>query len=470
MLALLPLLLQLAPCEPPGVVPPAACGTVRVWEDRQARRGRTIDLAVVVLRADGRPDEKRPDPIFLIAGGPGQGAAALAAELSRLAAAQRARRDIVLVDQRGTGASSPLRCDPPEGAPATVWHARAMFDPAVIGPCRDRLVRQADLAKYTTVDAADDLDDVRAALGAERVNLMGGSYGSRVVLVYLRRHPARVRAAVAWSLAPTDIANPLSFSRDAEDALGGLLADCRAEAACRRAFPDGQGDLRRALARLDAGPVALDVADRETGRPARIAVDRGWIAEAIRYALYSAETARRLPLALHEAAAGRWERLVAIGLDNRAGLGRQIALGMLMSVVCAEDVPLITPERTARETANTFLGDYRVRQQVAACARWPRGTLPADYAEPVRSQVPALLISGELDPATAPRHAERVRRTLPRSAHVIVPDAGHGWGAGLIGGSQCMGRVIESFLESADPGRIDRACVKEIRRREFVVE
>jgi pimeloyl-ACP methyl ester carboxylesterase len=276
-----------------------------------------------------------------------------------------------------------------------------------------------------------------------------------------------VRSAVAWAVAPTDFANPLPFARTAQAALDRLIAQCAADAPCRSAFPDPRGDVRRLLARLDAAPASLELRDGE--QTVRISPDRGWMAEAIRYALYSAESARRLPLALHEAADGRYGRLISMGLRNRIANGEQIALGMLMSVTCAEDVPLITRGRAQRETANTFLGDYRVRQQMDACSVWPRATMSNGYDAPVQSAVPVLLLSGELDPATSPQGAERVRRTLTRSAHVVLPDAGHGWLAGLVG-AECVGRVVEQFLTRADPAGLDTSCVNGIKRQPFVLQ
>lgn len=453
--------LKLSPCKLPDPAGEARCGTFTVPENREKRQGRTIDLKVVVLSATG-PD-KAPDPIFMIAGGPGQGAATIAPQLAGILVPHRERRDIILVDQRGTGASNLLQCDPLPGEEPARALTRRMFDPDVLRACRERLSQQADLTQYTTLPAVEDLDAVRAALGYDKINLMGGSYGSRVALVYLRQHPERVRKAVAWSIAPTDMANPLPFAQNSQRALEGVLADCEADTACHAAFPKVREELRQVLARLESGPVTVKTLDPE-GKEVTVTVDKGWIAEAFRYVLYGADRASELPLLIHRAAGGDFGPIVQDGLLTRSAHARGLAMGMLMSVVCSEDIPLIRPEDMKKATEGTFLGDYRVRQQVEACRDWPRARMPPGYSEDVRSDVPVLLLSGEFDPATSPREAERAIRTLSRARHIVIPEAGHGWG---LESTKCVDGIVADFLDAADTSKLDTSCLSRIRRPPF---
>lgn len=456
--------IELSSCSVPGV-DKARCGVYSVYENRESKSGRKIDLKIVVLPAKG-PD-RVPDPIFLIAGGPGQGAASIAATAAAITDPFRSRRDVVLIDQRGTGDSNGLQCDPAPGVSLFESYSRLMFDPAALRACRERLSQRADLTQYTTIQAVDDLDEVRAALGYEKINLMGGSYGSRVVLVYLRRHPASVRSAMAWSIMPANAGGPLIFAQNAQRALEAVLADCEEDAGCRSAFPKLREQFQQVMARVESRPVTVTVKDPE-GKDAKVTVDRGWVAETVRYLFYAENPTRRFPLLIDRAARGDFAPLVQFGIERRAGLQQELAMGMLMSVVCAEDIPLIRPAEVKRTSAGTFLRDYRVRQQVEACRDWPRARLPEGFAEDVRSDLPVLLVSGEFDPATAPAQGESVRRHLSRSAHVIVPEAGHGWW-GLVGAG-CVDQIVGEFLDTADPGKLDTSCLQGVRRGPFVTD
>ena len=176
--------LILGACTDPALPKGARCGTYKVFENRAAKKGRRISLRVVVLPALG-PD-RLPDPVVSFAGGPGESSVGEAGYLSRLLAPLRQRRDILLVDARGTGGSSPLDC--PE-----LQDVQGFLDDNVpagkVRACRERLRKTADLSQYTTDNTVDDVDEVRAALGYPQVNITGASYGTRSVLVYLRRHP-----------------------------------------------------------------------------------------------------------------------------------------------------------------------------------------------------------------------------------------------------------------------------------------
>ncbi|MBV8203304.1 MAG: alpha/beta fold hydrolase, partial [Acidobacteria bacterium] len=278
---------RLAPCHLEGLAEEVRCGTYEVWEDREARRGRKIALNIVVLPALGH--DRAPDAIAPLAGGPGEGVTQAAGSLAEQKGLRR-HRDILLVDQRGTGKSNPLNCDfyGPDshrnGADPRQL-AGDLFPPAAVRACRDRLEKVADLKLYTTALAMDDLDEVRAWLGYPQLDLDGGSYGTRAAQVYLRRHPGAVRCAVLDGVLPVDETIPLHHAYAGKRAVDLLFAECAAQPACHAAFPHPGEELAEVLARVDRG-VQVRIPDHRTGGTALVTPDRGLIAEGIRYLTY----------------------------------------------------------------------------------------------------------------------------------------------------------------------------------------
>jgi pimeloyl-ACP methyl ester carboxylesterase len=455
---------RLKPCRLPGLDEEARCGTLAVWEDRAARRGRKIDLNVVVLPALG--SERAPDPIFYFAGGPGAAASENGLFLAQVKEL-RERRDIVLVDQRGTGRSHPLNCDlygpdshAKEGDPKLL--AGELFPPAQVRACRDRLARDANLGLYTTAPGMDDVDEVRAWLGYDRINLFGGSYGTRAAQVYLRRHPRSVRTVVLDGVAPVDELLPLHHAYAGKRAVDLLLAECAAQPACHAAFPKAAEELQAVMERLDRG-VKVRIPDRRAGGTVEVVASRGLVAEGIRFLMYGS-TARTVPLAVHRAYEGDLSQLVATAIDRRVDLDHALAMGMLFSVTCAEDIPYIDEATAARETAGTLLGDYRIRQQKRACADWPRGAVPPDVHELVRSEVPVLLVSGERDPVTPPEFGERVAARLPASRHLVFPRGAHG------ADSPCAVGIVSAFVERGTTAGLDTSCVAQAAPTAFTLK
>ncbi|MFQ5690410.1 MAG: alpha/beta fold hydrolase [Gemmatimonadota bacterium] len=452
--------LVLEPCRISSTDPPARCGRYPVFENRVGRTGRILALRVVVLPALG-PD-RRPDPVFVLAGGPGQGAAELAPAIGEiLPIGLRRHRDLVLVDQRGTGDSHPLRCQP-ESVEKILEALELRFDPSRLRACRERL--DADPAFYTTPVAADDLDDIRRALGYERINLWGGSYGSRVALVYLRRHPAHVRAIVLRGVVPTYYELPLYFARDAEVALDHVISACAAEAACHRSFPYLRTELATVLHRLEQQPASIQTRDPGGGGTVPLTITRDMFAGGIRLLLYGAPTSRFLPAAMRSALGGDFGPWLRAVLPPVRALARQISLGTFLSVACTEDVSPIDDEDVRRETGGTFLGSAPVENLRRACAAWPRGALPHAFFAPVLSDVPALIISGADDPVTPPRWGKLVARRLPRSLHLVLPRTGH-----FPAAPGCTADLALRFLEAGTSDGLDASCVEAIARPLFFV-
>jgi pimeloyl-ACP methyl ester carboxylesterase len=450
----------LTECRVPGIRNSVQCGVVHRALDPARPDGPKIDVHYVVVPAMAR--RKLPDPVFLLAGGPGQSAIGVAPQTFALFARLNNRRDIVFVDQRGTGKSAPLDCvDPKRESLAEQSDPDQQLK--LMQQCKANLLKlpyikaASDLGFFTTTLAMQDLDAVRQQLGAERIDLVGVSYGTRAALEYMRQFPNAVRRSVLDAVAPPDMVLPVSFSTDGQASLESMFAACDAQPECTRAYPHLRADWATLLKAL---PKTVTVAHPLTGAPETFAMTRDMVLGAIRGSLYSPGTAAALPAAITAAAAGRYEALAGMGslLGSRRGI--QLALGMHFSVVCAEDAPLIdkATDRPGADFGDGFATLYR-----RVCADWPRGEVPADFYRIPPSNAPTLLFSGAADPATPPRHGARVAAALgPKARHVIVPNAGHGaLGVG------CAPDVLFRFIDVAEDAAatsVDASCLAKIPR------
>lgn len=450
--------LTLAPCTVAGTGEPARCGTLTVFEDRERRAGRSIALNLMVLLATS--GDPRPDPLFVLAGGPGQAATALAPVFGQMMPTVRETREIVLVDQRGTGRSNGLKCQPESLQGVLDVLAFDMSDEAFA--CRDRF--DADLTRYTTPIAMDDLDDVRHALGYETINLWGGSYGTRAALVYLRRHPERVRTVVLRGVAPTNARLPLYFARDAQRAFDRLAAACGDAPACHRAFPRMPRDLRDAVRRLEGKPAVVTTTHPVTQEQVELTVTQEVFLGGLRLVLYGAPFSRHVPRILRSAADGDLAPFVDVTLPLAAPIVEQVHIGMFLSVVCAEDVPFFTLEEAERLARGTFLGAGTAKRVIEGCRGWPRGALPPRYHDPVRSDAPVLIISGKDDPVTPPSWGEAVARHLPNARHVVLPNVGH-----IPTTPGCVGDLVAAFVDAGSAAGLDVSCVATLDRPAFAV-
>ncbi len=429
-------------------------GTMRVWEDRAAREGKIISLDVIVLPATG--DKRVPDPVFVFTGGPGQSAATTASVWRNHW--MRDQRDIVLISQRGTGGDNRLSCDLPGSDDNLQCYLEPLFQEEPFRDCLEQLAKQFDLTQYGTAIAMDDINDVRAALGYEQINLYGGSYGSRAELEYIRRHPSTVRTAILNSVAPVSFINPLYHAWGAQHALDMILADCAADPACANAYGDLRANFAELQARLEKGPVTTAVTHPQTGERVTIALDKESFGEGLRVMMYFDRS--QIPFLLHRAYQGDYTPFAERAIQVSRGIRGILSFGMLLCVTCAEDVDRITEEMIVAETANTFLGDGRIRRQMAVCAFWPRSKLPADAADPVTRDVPVLLLSGRYDPVTPPRWGEEAAQHLPSSLHVVGPGS-HGQSGG------CIDSIMAEVLERGTVDGIDVACVEGLKPAAF---
>jgi len=438
--------LDLQPCQLHDTPEPLLCGALTVPENRARPHKRSISLRVVVVPATG---EKTLPPLYHLEGGPGLPATGSAAFWATIGTIHRQHRDIVLVDQRGTGGSGALPC-----AVSFANPLEPVLAPDVVHACRYKLYPSADLSQYSTAAAVADLEAVRAALGHERIDLTGLSYGTRLAQQYLHAHPARVRAmALLGTVTPLEKL-PLSFAPNAHAVLMRLAQQCEADADCRRAVPNATRDIAAVRAKFAAGPVRVTLPDGKA-----VALEAGPFWEGVRAQLTTTTSQRRLPWLLHEAARGRFAPILAAMQPAPDAA----ANGLLLSVSCPEDTLHITEAELA-PLRDTVFGDYRARQQIGACRQWIAWPLLRQGSF-VTSDVPVLFMAGAMDHVTPVRWAQDVASGLVNARVVVVPDLGH-FPEGL-SNMECYDRIINAFFEAGSANDLDLACLKSMRPPAF---
>lgn len=431
----------------------AECAEIHIAES-DAVGARRISLSVARIPAINR--RKQVDPIVLLAGGPGQGAQQTFTAVSSVFARAGRERDILLLDQRGTGRSNLLGCEA-EGRMGT---SPINFDTAAFirlnERCQQRLARSNDLSAYTTSRAVRDLEAVRALLGYATLNLYGGSYGTRVAQHYARRYPQRVRSMVLdGAVAPQTVLGP-SIALDAQAALDGVWALCSADEKCRNTFGDVASKTRQLQQALARAPQRVQIAHPRTALMAKVDLGPEQLAVVLRFGTYDPGFAALLPLVVSEAARGEYRPLATLFLLVTAGVQQAIAMGMHNAVICSEDVPRFAAAKVDRAALGaSYLGTAFVDALPAICSTWPRGLVDADFHAPLVSAIPTLLLSGTLDPVTPPGDAARVATTLRNSRHLAIKGSAHG----QIGIS-CMDRVLAEFFDKVDPQALDAKCLE----------
>ncbi len=430
----------------------AECGRLGVPENPAAPDGRQIELFVARVPAVNL--HRQPDALFVLAGGPGQAATSFYTEAAGPLARIRRDRDIVLVDQRGTGRSNGLYCRMEDDQ---LWRASDSALVADARRCLDALSRHADVAYYTTSLAVQDLERVRAALGYPAIDLYGESYGTRVALHYLRRYPRRVRAVILDGVVPPQEALGATLPIDAQSALDALFARCVRDAACHAAFGDPGASYRRLRDELAKAPVAVRVANPTSGEPVSLEFGPPHLAAVLRLASYASEQAALLPFSLHEAASGGdFGPLASQFLLVDRTYEDALAYGMHNTVVCTEDVPFYREAKIDRaRLERTYLGTSQLDALERVCALWPRGPIDPDFHAPLDSAVPVMLLSGANDPVTPPRNAREVARGLANHVLIELDGMGHGQLA-----APCIDGLMARFIERGTAAGLDTSCAR----------
>ncbi len=445
--------LALSECRLPNLPTAAQCGELTVPEDRTKPDGRRIRIFAAVLPANTVTPKE--DPLLIIAGGPGQAASTLA-PFARSLTELRRTRDVVLIDQRGTGRSTPLTCQ------AFKPNRNDPFEPDPVPRARqcvqELTAQQVDAAQYTTTAWIADLEAMRVALGYPRWNLWGGSYGTRVALEYLRRHPDAIRTLTLDGVAPPGLVISLDVWRTREAALQAIFAACAASKTCGTAHPDIATALTRIERSLGPAGRAIDLVDPLTGATRNEKVTFDVVLGALQPLTYTPETATLLPEMLALAAQGNFGPLLAANPVISGNLAEQMNAALHFSVTCAEDAPRVTAG-----AENTVLASLPTRrlaaQTLAVCGVWPRGTMPADFTQPVRSDKPALLLSGGMDPVTPPAYGAEVAKGLSNSRHIVAPGFGH-----IVSVHGCGPRLIAAFVDAGGLAKLPEACVTQIEK------
>lgn len=430
----------------------AWCTTVSAPENHDDPKSRTIELAVALVTAEG---QGQPDPIVMIAGGPGQSALESYPLMHRAFDDARRSRNVLLLDARGTGKSHPLMCKDDEGRSAVMEEEESpALARAFAERCRDEHAKTSDLRYYTTADHIRDLDLVRRKLGVERFNLLGVSYGTRVAQQFAKRYPEHTRTITLDSVVPNSLVLGQEHARNLDEALKRQFARCRDNAACTENLGDPEAKLKALSERLRAGNLApIRYRDPMSGEWRTDAPEYGHLALLLRLYAYQPEVASMLPLIVHDASEGHYESLLAQARAIYGSVSESIMHGMQLSVMCSEDHELSENP----SDADTVMGVDFVSFARAQCEVWPKGARPDDFREPLAGDVPVLAITGELDPVTPPRYGDEVVKSLPNGRHLILPGQGHS-----VLGTGCMPKLFAQFIENANAKSLDETCLKRL--------
>jgi pimeloyl-ACP methyl ester carboxylesterase len=447
---------MLKPCHIQGVKEEVRCGIYNVFENRKTRKGRMLPLKIVLLPA------KRPHPnegpIFYMAGGPGETATELANLMIEFGDAED--HDVVLVDERGTGEGHRLDCRSSGSDDNVESYLSGPFDPVAARSCRDELEREYDLTQYSTPNFVEDIDEVRRAMGYEKINLSAGSFGTYAALIYMRWHPDHVRTAYLKSLTPLSDRVPLYFPEAAQLALDELFKECEKDSQCYAAYPKSRDDFASLLEKLRTGPVLSSVRHPVTGAQTEVHLTERAFGDALRLMMY--HNPYEIPFLLEQAKAGNFSPFAEEAVRVNRGIYSGGRMGLHYAITCNEFVSRIRPEEVEAATRGTFLGSWRVRDQMEVCQDWPKTELPADYYEPFRLEMPTVVVSTEADPASSSgRWDKEVTSTMPNAVHVTVSGVGHPTD------NKCLRAIRHALFRSGTTKNLDTNCVAKLQRPPF---
>jgi len=442
---------NLEKCHVDGLRERVLCGVLEVAENREQPNGNKVPLNIVVLPAVQKSPQ--PDPLFFLAGGPGQAATELAAVVNTTFKTVRNQRDIVLIDQRGTGKSNPIQCEGDEALLNDYAINDETYDlVADIKTCIEEH-KDYDLSQYSTAEAIKDFEAVREYLGYKTINLYGGSYGTRAGLVYMRMFPQSIRSVILDSVAPTQVVvGPFGvFGNRAFDL---MLQDCQQQESCAKSFPNLKQDYYQLIKALSANPQMIKIRDPKTFEQTEFLLTASKLSNALRSALYSTTSRRIMPLLIDKAVKGDVAPLAGF-LNASAGQGGMY-IGLTFNILCSEDMPRATPELLLQDAANPFIGARQTKTFTQACSVWPKYPVDSSFAEPVSSDIPTFILSGELDPVTPPQWGELAKETLSNSRHFIAKKGAH---TPIV--SSCAHKLATKFIEELNLKEIDDSCLQE---------
>lgn len=442
-------------CHVDGIKAQVQCGKLQVPENYNKPDGEHISINFVVLSAIDNSDNK--SPLMFLAGGPGQAAAELASGLRRVFGEVRKTRDLILIDQRGTGQSHPLQCEdtveqdiyavtPEEFSAQDIKDCLATFS--------------GDLSQYNSENAIRDFDAVRVALGHEQINIYGGSYGTRAGLVYMRMFPKSLRSVVLDSVGPIEVPIGL-FGKSSARSFNLLLENCKKELSCQMAYPDLEKEFSSILARLTQKPAQVNIAHPRLGTQTKFVISKAKLLGTLRMQLYSVATRSLVPLVIHQAYLGNYMPLAGLVAQTEGGQG--IYLGLMFNIACNEDFPTISETDFEQDAKNDFGGGDSHFGFKMVCPLWPQYRPNKEFYQTVTADIPTLILSGNLDPVTPPSNGEHSARSLPNNHHIVVENASH-----TVAMSTCASDIINEFLTTLQPKELDESCLDNMPNESFM--
>ena len=433
----------------------ARCGTLDVPENPDDPDGRQISLKIALAPATGR--NKAPDPVFFFAGGPGQAASETWVIIKPTLEEIRKTRDIVMIDQRGTGGSNKLGC-----TSEAMEDLNQDIDLELVRTETEKCLAalSGDPRFYTTTIAMADYNRVRQAMGYDKINLMGVSYGTRAAQVYLRNYPDTVRTVTLDSVVPMQLALGQEHAVMLDKSVAAVFDDCANDADCHEQFPIKASDLTQLFTQLRESPEQITITNPVTGLNQTMLISADVLAAAIRFLSYSSESQALIPLLVHEAlSSGDLSRLAVQAMLVMQGLNEAMAQGMEMSVLCNEDYPYLD---MAADNSQTLLGDLFLQVTDVRCKVWPRTSVPNGFHEPVVSDVPVLLMSGSRDPVTPPEYAALAAESFSNSLNLTAQGQAHS-----VMKNFCLKNITTEFIESGSVDGLDTGCVANIQPSPF---
>lgn len=438
------------------------CGTYEVWEDREKKKGRRFKLNFIILPA--RASNPAPDPVFVFDGGPGAGAAEGAAYWAESFEKLRQEREIVLIDLRGTGKSNPLPCRYIGDQTRAQTYLKDLMPENYVKNCREKLAQWNDLRFYHITVALGDVDELREALGYDRINIAGSSYGGYTGIVYMKYYPQNVRSAFLHNPGVPHLLYPANLARDTELSLEHMFADCASDPNCAADYPNLREEFRQVVERLQQGPVTVDITNPINDEPESVTYTYTDFLQGFRALLYNSNRQRWAPIFIYWAARNGWQPVVEYTVNYKYSINSLLTYGMFLCVTCSEAIPYIDYEEARARAAGTFMGTYRLDRQQRACELWERGDIPADFHSPPDMAIPTLILTGEIDAAIPPYVGDILADLLPNSVHYMVPNAGHelsnAW-------ENCLDDALHQFINQGSVTGLDFSCAHGNQRPPF---
>ena len=446
-------------CHIDGHSQEVLCGTHEVPENPEDPEGRKITISFAIVPSVS--EAKEPDPLVFFAGGPGQSARQSVGFITRSMRQVNETRDIVLIDQRGMGDSSPLACEFDEEELVSLPQAELVAaQERLLNECLSEL--DADTKFYTQDYANQDIHEILMSLGYDKVNLFGASWGTRSALLYATRYPEHVRTVLMDGNAPLENKVPMYANADAQVAIEQLFKDCAADPNCAKAFPNLEQDFYKVLSNLATGERKLNITDPVSGKPIDVYMSRAVFVNILRNLLYAPAIARLVPLIIEQAKDDNFNTLLT--LSNSMGDGG-MSIGASLTILCSEEMARMTDLDIQEETTKGFVRDDMIDLYKQSCKVWPKAPLPEIYSEQMGSAAPTLLLSGDIDPVTPPKWGEVMAQYMTNSKHLIASNTGHN-----VSPVGCAPKLIAQFINEGGHENIDGSCLKEVKRPTFFID